>query len=369
MIPYLALLLIALAFSFIAKAQAKHQLAYGRNEYVRQNNWAVPVFFVFLWLLLACRSIQVGRDLPNYQYLFQKYNNQSFSQIMQADREKLFALLNWLVGNLHGDFQVFLAVIAAMTLVPMAMLYAHDRKHSFLKIVLFVNMPLFAMLFSGIRQSVAIALGALAYRQVKQKRFIRFLITVIIAMAIHESAFMLLAMYPLYYFRFRKKHLLLLVPLLTAVYVFNKPIFSGLLNILSMFGSLYESSIYSSTGAFTTLILFVLFTLFTYIIPDEYDVSDELIGLRNFLLLATALQCFAPLHALAMRMNYYYILFVPLAVTSALDAASPRWAKVARAAETIMCIFFTAYFVITLISSLETGGALDTVPYIPYWEV
>ena len=52
------------------------------------------------------------------------------------------------------------------------------------------------------------------------------------------------------------------------------------------------------------LILFALFTVFAFIIPDELIIDKETTGLRNFLLLSLVLQMFAPLHSLAMRLNY-----------------------------------------------------------------
>jgi hypothetical protein len=60
------------------------------------------------------------------------------------------------------------------------------------------------------------------------------------------------------------------------------------------------------------LILFLIFTVFAYLVPDESKLDPDTIGMRNFLLLAVAIQMFAPLHSLAMRMNYYYIVFIPL---------------------------------------------------------
>ena len=70
----------------------------------------------------------------------------------------------------------------------------------------------------------------------------------------------------------------------------------------------YDASI-TQTGAFTMLMLFVMFAVFAFLVPDDATLDAETIGLRNFLLLSIVLQMFAPLHTLAMRMNYYYIIF------------------------------------------------------------
>ena len=367
MIPYFILLIIPYIFCFIAKTREKRRYIIGSGQLVSSNNLAVQVFFGFLWLLLACRSVGIGNDTANYKRYFSVYSSQSFAQIFNGDAESLFRFLNWLIGQLTDSFQIYLAIVAAITIIPIAVLYKQDRRHSYLKIILFVNMSVFIMLFSGIRQAIAMSIGLIAYYFVKKKKLITFLITVFIAIGIHQSAFMLFAMYPLYYFRLRKRNLYIIIPLVAIVYIFNRPIFAGLLNIMAFFGTRFDSIASSDTGAITMILLFVAFTLFAYIVPDEQKIDDEFIGMRNYLLLATLLQCFAPLHTLAMRMNYYYILFVPVVIPMVLNYVDKKWKQIAKVAEIVMCVFFTGYFVMGIIASMETGGALNTVPYIPFW--
>jgi len=369
MTPYLILLFVSFIFCFIARTKEKRKLFIGSGEMISENNSAVSVFFLMLWLLLACRSVEIGADTDNYKFFFDRYSDRSLSQSFNDGLEPLFGALNWLIAQFTDNFQIYLAIVAAITLVPIATLYNQDKRHSYLKIILFVNMSVFVMLFSGIRQAIAMSIGLIGYHFVKKKKPIAFLIMVFAAIGFHTSAFMLFAMYPLYYLRFKKKHLYFIVPSIAIVYIFNRQIFTGLLNIMILLNAGYdEYASLSNTGAVTMIILFVTFTLFAYIIPDEQKAGDEFIGMRNYLLLATLLQCFAPLHNLAMRMNYYYILFVPLVMPMTLNYANRRWKQVAKFAEVVMCVFFTIYFLYTAYTGIRTdGGALNTYPYIPFW--
>jgi hypothetical protein len=112
------------------------------------------------------------------------------------------------------------------------------------------------------------------------------------------------------------------------------------------------------------LILFAVFTAFSFIIPDERSIDSEVIGLRNFLLLVLVLQMFAPLHELAMRMNYYYIIFIPLLIPKIVACRSKRWNQVAVLGRHVMVVFFLLYFFITA----HGGGALHVFPYHFFWE-
>ena len=109
---------------------------------------------------------------------------------------------------------------------------------------------------------------------------------------------------------------------------------------------------------------FVLFLVFSYFIPDDDKMDEESLGLRNILLMSTLLQCFAPVHMLAMRMNYYYIVFVPLLIPKIIEHRSDRWNQIARVGRHVMVVFFLLYFFV----SANAGSGLKVFPYHFFWE-
>ena len=86
--------------------------------------------------------------------------------------------------------------------------------------------------------------------------------------------------------------------------------------------------------------------------------------MRNFLLLSLMIQLFAPLNVLAMRMNYYYIIFIPLLLPRIIQCSSVKYRSIAAAGRNAMLAFFFVYFFLTA----KTGGRLHTIPYHFYWE-
>ncbi len=371
MIPYILLILISTMFCFVVfEKKAPNTLSgyVGNNEYIKLHNSSDSGFFLGLFLLLSLRSIKVGSDTGVYLITFDSIRSMAFSDLKNHDVEVLYKLLNWLVGKITDNFQWFLAAVSAITVFPIMSLYNEEREHSYLKIILFVNMTTFVMLFSGIRQSVAFAIGTIAYKYVRKKKLIAYLICVIIAIGFHHSAFVLLAMYPLYHITIKRKHLFFAIPIITLAFIFNEQIFKSLLFILSSYSDEYSDITISETGAITSFVLFIMFAVFAYLIPDEEKIDKEIIGLRNLLLLTVILQIFAMLHPLAMRMNYYYIIFVPILIPKILSVASERYKQVAIVAKIVLCVFFTFYFVSYLYTAYKTGsGALNTVPYVPFW--
>lgn len=176
MVPYFLLIIIPALFAWFSFEKNDNGIRCLKIQSNNQNSIALPLFFLILFLLLALRAESVGRDLPNYKYLFQSHMQQSLSEITSTWKEVLFRLLNHGIGSVTDAFHWYLVIVAVIELVPIAYLYNQDRKKGYIKIILFVNMSTFIMMFSGIRQSMAISFGVLAFCALKNHKKLLFLI-------------------------------------------------------------------------------------------------------------------------------------------------------------------------------------------------
>jgi len=332
--------------------------------YLRKRKTAAPItaFFLILAFLLMFRGLSVGSDTMNYRYFFHRIRRLQWNELGEFGLEYAYVLLNKAVSVLTDHEQGLFIVSALLSLIPMYILYKEDWNYAPLKILIFVNLSMFPMLFSGIRQAIAVSVGIIAYFFVRRKQFLWFLVTVVVAFLFHRSAFVLLALYPACHIRLRKKHLWFVVPIIAAIFVFNRQIFA----LLTLFiGDYFGSVAMTQTGAYTIILLFSLFSIFSFVIPEESMLDDETIGLRNVLLLATCLQFFAPLHTISMRMNYYFIIFIPVLLPRVILCAKQNMKQVAHFANIVMCVFFFAYYFLTAYSG---GDTLNLYPYSFFWE-
>lgn len=332
------------------------------TEYDKKNKKALMFFFLIFSVLVMLRHESIGSDTSNYIIFFNSYSNMSWESVGKISAEIGFSYLNKIVSIFSKEPQVFLAVVAIITVAMIYPTYKRLSSDASLTIVLFCLMSTFVLIFSGLRQMLAIGIGFIAYEFVRRKKPILFILMVLLAMTFHTSAFMLAFMYPIYHARITKKWLYFVVPGLLIVFIFNEQFFSTLTYIIEKYTK-YEGSI-TQTGAYTMLLLFAIFAVFAFIIPDEQCIDNETIGLRNFLLFSLVIQMFAPLHMLAMRMNYYYIIFIPLLIPKIIELRSERWEQVAVFGRNIMVVFFFAYFFI----SARGGGNLHVFPYHFFWE-
>lgn len=354
MFPFVILLVVPIMMQHIAVKKI---------DYQKKNKFALFIFFALLVVFVMFRHEEIGNDTKNYMHFFEKFSQMSWGEVRKSSLEIGFSYFNKIISLFSNEPRFFLIVAA---IVPGVMIYPTYKRlctDSSLTIVLFCIMSTFVMMFSGIRQMLAIGIGFAAYEFTRKKKLIPFILAVLLALTFHTSAFMLAFMYPLYHAKITKKWLLAVVPALTVIFVFNGPIFSVLSLVLSRFTK-YEGGV-SSTGAYTMLILFAIFAVFSFIIPDESRIDAETIGLRNFLLLALVIQMFVPLHNLAMRMGYYYMIYIPLLIPRIIHFRSAKWSQVAVVGRHVMVIFFFIYFFLIKVNS---GGNLNVFPYHFFWE-
>lgn len=335
-----------------------------RIGYEKKNKFSLILFWIMLTALLMLRHPSVGTDTQSYIVFFNSIGAMDWSSVIEHHYsiEVGFSIFAKLISCISTQPQFF---IVATSLIVSAMIfptYYRLLEDASLTIVLFCTMSTFVMMFSGIRQMMAIAIGFIAYEFTRRKKLFPFILAVAVALTFHSSAFMLIFMYPLYHAKITKKWLYTIVPLMLAMFIFNREIFSVLSLILEHYTRFSAEE--TSTGAYAMLALFAVFAVFAFIIPDDSLLDEETIGLRNFLLLSLFIQMFAPLHMLAMRMNYYYIIFIPLLLPKIIQTKSVRWRQVAIAGRYVMVVFFLLYFFV----SASGEGALDVFPYHFFWE-
>ena len=218
MLPYLLLLFIIAIFPAMIYRTRGVISARGYNYIVhKRNRMTIRLFFWGLFILLALRDITVGKDLSVYEVIYRRCHVTSFENLPNMQWEFGYTVYNKIVSIVVNDFRWFLIITAAITLIPIYKLYSKENKYSFLLIVLFINMPCFLMIFSGLRQAIAISIGIIVYMSLENKKYILSVLLIALAISFHVSAFVLILLYPMFFFEIKTKHLLYIVPIMLIV--------------------------------------------------------------------------------------------------------------------------------------------------------
>ena len=365
MLPYLLLLFVSFVIPLIIYRLDTTMSGDAVDEFIRKRNkTTIILFFLGFIILLSLRDITVGRDLHEYKIIFNTCIVTPFKKLPNLRWELGFTIYNKLISFISKDYRFFLIITAIIILFPIYKLYSQEKKYSFLIIVLFLNMPCFLMIFSGLRQAIATSIGVLAYLAIKNKRYFLSVLLILLAMTFHVSAFVLVLIYPAQVCKVKTIHLLCIVPAMLGIYFFRLPILSFAIRLLpSKYVEAYGEI--QQTGAYGMLILFLIFLVFSFVIMDETAMSKQDYFMRNILLISTLFQFFVPIHGLIQRASYYFLIFVPISIMSVVQSPKRYLKNISNLAVIVIECFFVVYFFFCAVFS--TNNMLDVFPYKFFW--
>lgn len=356
MFPYLLLLFSSLVISIISR-YAKWKA-----------NITMMVYFIMLCIILSCRNVEIGNDTIPYMHTFYQISSAPWHNLDLFVREIGYGIFNKIVSYFTSDFQIFLAFNAVIITVPLYYLFKSPNRNNYLKITIFMNMAIFPMIFSGLRQTIAISLGIWAFFALLNKKQWIFFLLVFIGYYFHHSAIILLLLYPISLFKIKKVHLLFLIPAFLFLFAMKAQITYFMMQAMATSDDLavYKDRYgeISETGAYGTLVLFIIFTIMTYVFPNDKKLTPKSIFLRNIMVIATFFQLVALVNPVMMRINYYFIVFVPTALPICLDACRKRDRLVTSAIKTSLCIILTLFYLNRAFNGIDI---LNIYPFYPFW--
>lgn len=373
MVPYFIMVGIPAYISVVIYFFEKRQTDFTGHEFSREKNYkykiVIDTFFAVWLLLLLFRSESVGTDLAVYKYHFNNYSEMSWDYIIANrvlyDHEPAYVLLCKIVSLFSDNFRWIIIIAALISVLPIWKMYRQDGRNAFLNIVLFINIAPFIMYFSGLRQAMAMTFVVSCYYCCKSKKALKFILWVMIAYLFHKSAVILLLMYPVYHIKWRKKiHLLYLLPIVVIIYLFKVHIFRFLLMFMNeKYIDRYAEGI-KSTGAYAVLLLLGFLLIYSFVIVDQQKLDNDTVGLRNILVISVILQVFSGVHSIAMRMNYYYLLFIPLLIDRVIQIGDDKEKKILQISKVCMVVFFTIYYFYYAYTDVDI---LNVYPYKSFW--
>lgn len=312
------------------------------------------IFFFLMYLFLLCtRDFSVGVDTKGYVKAFEytRYLDWKAAFFYGTDEIGFKALR--IIVQWFGGARLYISIAAALAVIPVMYLYKREAEGAMICISFFLISLLFEMFFSGLRQSIAIGMAVPTYYFVKNKKKISFLLTVVLACCFHKSAIVLLLLYPIYHAYITKKWLWGIVPLIGFVMLRRDLLMDLIFQLAGDEYSYRYSYLTGSSGQMGLMILFLLISVYCYVILDEKIAGKEEIGLRNILLLATFIHLFTPLNPTISRINYYFILFIPVAISRINNRCNERLYQFRNIATIIMPVFFIMYFFLMKDDSLN----------------
>ena len=327
-----------------------------KNKYLR-DKIIITLVCMFIVIIQALRKITVGIDLSGYIPALRISESMDF---LAGDKlfnyELGYSLYSQFFAKLNISDQLYLFIVAMTIIIPLGYTWIKNSKIAWLSVFIYLTLGFFTFSFSGLRQSIALAITFYSYKYIKNKQLLRFLLCIILAILFHYSAIVFIAAYPLRYAVLNKNHYYFIVLGFIFTFIFKSKIFSLIYRLYNG-----EEGKIEATNAYTMLLVMIMVLIISYIFGSKDENNFNLNIYKNYMLVSIFLQIFASQSNVAMRTTYYYYLFITLLIPEVI--ANQRDKKIRIIGIGVLVIALIYFFQIT------TGnGYLNVSPYHFYWE-
>lgn len=287
---------------------------------------------VGILFLTSAFKYETGIDWYVYQKMMQ--NTPTLNQMLSDSTaypnvfKQLDPGYNFLVAivkTLGGTIQTVFIIMALFTAIFLYKSLKAFAVYPLVSIVIYFGIVFFVMDMSGIRQALTLSLFFYSLKFVHSRRFLKYIITLLIAVLFHWSAVFLLPLYFIIH-RHYSKRLLICFSLISMIIFFTAAawldsIIISIVPILDNKDMLDKVSVYTTTKTFaggriinndaiikisaTVLILLLLFWKRTFF-RKKYKYFD--IFLNLYLIQFIIFFAFAQFTEVADRMSFYFLL-------------------------------------------------------------
>lgn len=249
---------IAILTAILAELSVKVKTKLARNLNV--------FFMLFIPSLFAGLRYGIGTDYPTYSKIFEyaKYG-------MQTRVEIGYDYLNIIVSKLGGNVQIVLFIATFITTFFIYLSLISQKDKISVGIGMLVYMLLFYQSsFNVVRMMLAVAISLYNIKNIQERKFMKFIFWLVVAMSFHTSAIVLMPIYFMCNFISEKKYKFIRWGLYLVVFMFMlnynqilQPIFDSI-SIFNYYTKYLDNSGGNTYGISLSIIYFI------YLIPGFF---------------------------------------------------------------------------------------------------
>ena len=264
------------------------------------------------------RDINIGNDtsgyvLSTFEFAVNKYS--LIDIIDYCNVEPLYALMNLIVASVTSNINVLLFVLQLfINVIFFSACYNLKNNQSYALTYTLFTILFFNKSLNMVRQTIAIGLILLSYREAVNNRFVRYSILNIIAMLFHKTA---IIAFPIFFIlklingKNSRRNIIIIVCVTILVIILFRPIIMLLINI-NVLDKRYENYININSDIILLELLFM-----GIVLTISISLKKKLIEMNNynksymvFLSISIILYCLGIFNTFACRLAYYYYYFV-----------------------------------------------------------
>lgn len=283
------------------------------------------------WLLIGLRDSTVGVDTRSYIDTWGHISTWSIPRLLNEmihQKEQLYLLICWIVGQFTSSYTIYLLVWAAFPAVVLYVIMRNylDRPTQYFEVIVVMCMlGLYAFFVAGIRQTAALSIVLYSFKYINNGRPIKFLLCLAIAYLIHNSCIVFLIAYPLRYLKVKWWFPVVIIGLnILSTYIKIDFVIRLATTLFKdrfiSYGTVYLSSQNSSAFIIQLVMYLICYLNIKKLIKKDY--SNNIL----FVLLTMGLffQSMAGMLAEFSRVSFYFCIFYLILLPRALAEFKPE---------------------------------------------
>ena len=222
--------------------------------------------FILLLLIFVAGLRNVGTDYMMYKYI---YFNPTVSS---ADKVELgFKLLINIVYYFFNEkYYIFFLICSAISIIPIFMTFKKNCTYFGFALLVFISLGFYTLSFNIVRQFIALSIFIYALKYIRDKKLIKYIISIMVAILFHTTSLVVLIAYFFGNAKINKKNLIFIfLILLMSGFLFN-PIFNFVVNNISIY-KMYAnySGVDAGIGTYLVNFIYIIIILFNILNYDK----------------------------------------------------------------------------------------------------
>jgi hypothetical protein len=336
----------------------------------RKKKYLIFVF-ALIALVSSLRGIGVGIDTRQFANAYTEIGYLDWSGAFAMRYEPGFITLCKLLNYFSGNYQLLLIVSSCFILFSFARFIYRNCEDVVMGTYVFLCMP-FAQSLNQMRQYIAVCILLFAIELLKEKRYLKFLLLVLLAASFHYSAIICVVFIVLYKTVLSKK----LIPLLPFAGIILAFILTNYRNILSAVVQLQMFNQYSGyiggrmdvqdTVTRPLKLLLIALVLIFLVLAMKNKNTEE--GLKynftvNMLFMWGFVEMFSINIIIVSRFILYFDFIIISSVSKALHQTREKHIRII-----LIIVIYAAMFGYFYVSRIQRSSG-GIIPYRFFWEV
>lgn len=380
MYKYVFVAMVAAIIVYVGSVFEKRSTAIVRFDNVAARRIITIATYVLASLafcvVAGLRNNAVGTDvemyvLPSFESAQSLDIGAFFTAYFHAKWMPLSSLVFWCVPNLTHSVFWLLFAIHAVIVVPVLVAFRLLLKDEAWLAVLIFGIAFFPLSLNIMRQFMGMGFILLSYVFVRKRKFLLFLLFIMVAFLFHETCLLGLLVYPIWLLsscgikKYVVSPVVLAVVTITAIQLFF-PALNLIAPYIGKFGSYINGRIATSQGAgglselehiiFICMVLGVLYCWFTREERLDDQVKGEVSGLAAIVFFGAAAFSACLYSFQLFRLGFFFLYFATILIPLAAERIIRRQHRIEYVivAICLLALFGQSYF---------GSGAHEVVPY------